>query len=228
MNQISAMFRMFYEPGASFRDLKERPASWLPLVLTIVLSMGVFYWFYATVDFSWLVERMMSAQPDLKPEQREAMQAAMTREIMMYSTLIGVLLATPGFFAIHAVYLLIASKMIDGGLNFVNSFHLAVWSSVPGLLAFPLMALQVATGHGQVGMEDLNMLSLNFLIAHQPIGAKWASFFNSLSVPHFWSIATATIGLKVWTGKSAASCFTIAVLPYAVIYGLWAAKNLFF
>lgn len=228
MNQISAMFRMFYEPSASFRELKERPASWLLLLLTIVLSVGVFYWYYATVDFSWLVERMISAQPELKPEQREAMQAAMTREMMMYSTLIGVLLATPAVYALHAVYLLIATKVMDGALDFTRSFHLAVWSSVPGLLVFPLMALQVATGKGQVGMEDLNMLSLNYLLTHLPMNATWASFFNSLSVPHFWSVALATIGLKVWTERSTASCFTVAVLPYAVIYGLWAVKNLVF
>ncbi|TXI94963.1 MAG: hypothetical protein E6Q34_03820, partial [Burkholderiaceae bacterium] len=120
MNQLSAMLGMFYEPSASFRDLKDRPASWLPLALTLILSLGVFYWFYVTVDFAWLVDRMMSAQPDMKPEQREAMQNFMKRDTMMYSTLIGVLIVTPIIYALHAIYLLIASRVIDGGLNFMN------------------------------------------------------------------------------------------------------------
>ncbi|WMW81284.1 YIP1 family protein [Undibacterium cyanobacteriorum] len=228
MNQISAIFRMFYEPSAAFRDLKEKPAAWLVLVMTIVLTIGVFVWYYTTVDFPWLVERFISAQPDMKPEVRESMPTFMNRNTMMYSTLIWVLIATPVFYALHGLYFLIASRITDGGLNFKRSFHLAIWASVPALLGIPLMALQVATGHGQVGMEDLNMLSLNYLVTHLPMGDKWTSFFNSLSVLHFWSIFVAASGIKVWTEKSIATSLTIAALPYAVIYGLWAAKNAFF
>lgn len=228
MNQASAIFRMFYEPGAAFRDLKEKPAAWLVLGLTIALTIGVFVWYYMTVDFPWLIERFISAQPDIKPEARESMQTFMNRNTMMYSTIIGALVATPFFYALHGWYFLMASKITDGGLNFMRSFHLAIWSSAPALLGIPLMALQVATGHGQVGMEDLNMLSLNYLVTHLPMGDKWASFFNSLSVLHFWSIFVAAAGIKVWTEKSIATSLTIAALPYAVIYGLWAAKNAFF
>ena len=52
--------------------------------------------------------------------------------------------------------------------------------------------------------------------------------FNSFSVLHFWSIFVAAAGIKVWAEKSIATSLTIAALPYAVIYGLWAAKNAFF
>jgi hypothetical protein len=39
-----------------------------------------------------------------------------------------------------------------------------------------------------------------------------------------WSIALAVIGLKAWTGRPTSTCVTVAVLPYVIVYGLWAAK----
>jgi hypothetical protein len=43
----------------------------------------------------------------------------------------------------------------------------------------------------------------------------------------FWSIVLAVIGLKAWTGRSTGTCVTVAILPYLIIYGLWAAKIAF-
>ena len=88
----------------------------------------------------------------------------------------------------------------------------------------PLMALQIMTSGGRVAMEDLSMVSLNFLLLHLPVGHPWAGFFNSLDVPLLWSIVLTVIGLRVWTGRSLATCITVSVLPLVVIFGLWAAK----
>jgi hypothetical protein len=42
-----------------------------------------------------------------------------------------------------------------------------------------------------------------------------------------WSIALAVLGLKAWTGRSTGACVTVAVLPYVLVYGIWAAKIAF-
>ena len=39
----------------------------------MVTTIAMMYWYYATVDYPWLLERTLSTTPDAKPEQREAM-----------------------------------------------------------------------------------------------------------------------------------------------------------
>jgi hypothetical protein len=226
-NAISVLAKVFYEPKSAFESLKEKPAAWLPLALIILGSMIVFYWYYSTVDFPWLLDHTLSAQPDLKPEAKAAMASFMTKNTMMYSTLGGVLIATPIIYAVFALYYFIASKVLGSEVSYGKWFHFTIWISVPALLGLPLMALQVATGHGQVAMEDLNMLSMNYLIAHAQLGTPWASFLNNLSLPTLWTVFLSFVGLRVWTGRGTGACAFAAVLPYAFFYGGWALKIAF-
>lgn len=226
-NAMSVLAKLFFEPKVAFVALKEKPAAWLPLALIILGSMIVFYWYYATVDFSWLIEHTLASQPDLKPEARAAMTSFMTRNAMMYSTLGGVLIMTPVIYAIFALYYWVAAKVLGSELSYGKWFHFTVWISVPVLLGLPLMAIQVATGHGQVAMEDLNMLSMNYLIGHAPLGSAWASFLNNLSLTTLWTALLSFVGLRVWTGRSTGACIIAALLPYVFFYGGWALKIAF-
>lgn len=226
-SKLSTLFQVFYEPKAAFTALKEKPAAWLPLALMMLGSLSVFYWYFSTVDFAWLLDHTLSSQADLKPEAREAMAKFMTRDTMMYSTLGGVLIGTPLIFAVFALYYFIASKVLGSNLGYGKWFHFTVWISVPTLLGLPLMAVQVATGHGQISMEDLNMLSLNYLTVHAPIGTPWASFLNNLSLPALWTMFVSFVGLRVWTERSTNACAFAAILPYAFFYGGWALKIAF-
>jgi hypothetical protein len=226
-NAISTLAKVFYEPKSAFESLKEKPAAWLPLALIILGSMMVFYWYYATVDFPWLVDHTLSAQPDLKPDAKAAMAGFMTKNTMMYSTLGGLLIATPIVFALFGLYYWLAAKVMGSEIGYGKWFHFAIWISVPTLLGLPLMALQIATGHGQISTEDLNMLSMNYLTVHAPLDAPWSGILNNLSLTTFWTLFLSFVGLRVWTGRSATACALAAVLPYALVYGGWALKIAF-
>ncbi len=223
--QFFQIANIFFEPRAAFTSLKEKPASWLVLILMILASMGVHYWYFATVDFSWLMDHTFSSQPDIKPEAREAIAKFMTRDTMMYSSLAMLAIGTLVINAVIALYYFIASKVLGSSIGYGKWFHFAVWVSVPMLLSIPLMALQVATGHGQVGLEELNMLSTNFLFVHAPLGTPWASLLNNLSMYHFWTVFLSFVGLRVWTERSNNACAIAAALPYVLIFGGWALKT---
>lgn len=224
-SQISHLIQLFYEPKAAFTSLKEKPASWLVLVITILGLLAIFYWYFSTVDFPWMIDRMLSAQPDLKPEAREEMSKIMTRDTMMYFTLGGALFTTPIIFALFALYYFIASKVMGSSISYGKWFHFSVWVSVPSLLGFPLMALQVATGNGQIGMEDLNMLSVNYLFVQAPVTSPWANLLNSLSLPYIWTAFLSFVGMRVWTEASVRACAIAAALPYVFMYGGMALKT---
>ena len=215
------------EPTSTFARLKDKTRAWLPLFILIALSVGIMVWWISTLDFPWLVEHTVAAQPKATPEMRAAMEKFMTPTSMMWSSVIGAVLGTLVAMAVSALYYLVAGKIMGVPIGFGKWFGFSVWTSVPRLLTVPLSALQIMTSNGRLAPEDLNMASLNYLIFHLPVTHPWASLVGSMDLTMFWSIALAVLGLKAWTGRSTGTCVIVAVLPYLIIYGLWAAKIAF-
>jgi hypothetical protein len=222
------MGNVILEPSSTFTRLKDKPNAWVPLVLLIVLTVAVSYWWVSTEDFGWLVDHMISSKANIKEEQRAAMARFMTPTSMMWTSAGGAVLGTVVVFAVVALYYSIASRVIDAPVSYGRWFAFAVWVSVPRLLAIPLTAVQIMTSSGRLAPEDLNMVSLNYLLFHLPQSNAWASMASNVDLTSIWTIALATIGLKAWTGRSTGTCVTVAILPYLLIYGLWAAKIVIF
>ncbi|HEY0589713.1 MAG TPA: YIP1 family protein [Pseudoduganella sp.] len=224
-NNVAAIpFQMFYEPGKAFTALREKSHAWLPLLALMIGSAAMMYWYFQTVDFPWMMEQTAAANPDLTDEQREAMKSMMSPATMTWTTLGGILIGTPLIYAVYALYFLLAGKFLGSEISYGKWFALTVWTSLPRLLVLPLMALQIMTSGGRVAMEDLSMVSLNFLLFQLPAGHPWAGLLSNIDLPLLWSAALTVVGLRVWTGRSLATCITIAVLPLALIFGVWAAK----
>jgi hypothetical protein len=215
------------EPSPTFARLKAKTSAWLPLLVLILLSLAIMYWWVTTLDFGWLREHMLSAQGNAKPEMRAAMERSLTPTSMLWMSGIGAVAGTLVALAVSALYYLVASKVMGVPIGYGKWFGFSVWTSVPRLLTLPLSALQIMTSHGRLAPEDLNMVSLNYLMFHLPLTNPWASLLGSLDLSMFWSIVLAVIGLKAWTGRSTGTCVTVALLPYVIVYGLWAAKIAF-
>jgi hypothetical protein len=215
------------EPTPTFARLKDKTRAWLPLLILIVLSAGIMVWWISTLDFPWLIEHTVAAQPKATPEMRAAMEKFMTPTSMLWTSVIGAVVGTLLITAVSALYYLVAGKIMGVPIGFGKWFGFSVWTSVPRLLTVPLSALQIMTSNGRLAPEDLNMASLNYLIFHLPVTHPWASLVGSMDLTMFWSIALAVLGLKAWTGRSTGTCVIVAVLPYLIIYGLWAAKIAF-
>jgi hypothetical protein len=227
-NTINTIGQIFYEPATAFASIKEQPRSWVPLLAMIVLTAGVMYWYLATVDFAWLVNRMIESNPGTTAEGRAMMEKTLTKNVMMGTTLGSVAIMTPVMCALTALYFVIASKFIGSDIKFGKWFAFSAWAKLPALLTLPLMALQILSGKGQVAMEQLNMMSLNFLVFQLPQSHKWATFLTSLDLTTIWTTAITVIGLRVWTGRSMSTCVTVGVLPVVLVYGLWAVKLMVF
>ena len=215
------------EPSPTFARLKDKTRAWVPLAVLILLTLAISYWYIATLDFAWFREHMLAVRGTVKPEERAALDHFFARDRMLWTLGIGTLVGTPVVYALTAVYYLLAGKIMGAGIGYGKWFGFAAWTSIPRLLALPLMALQIATSGGRLTMEDANMVSLNYLLLHLPLSSPWASFATNLDLTSLWTMALAAIGLKAWTGRSTAACTFAAVLPYVLVYGIWAAKIAF-
>jgi hypothetical protein len=214
-------------PSTTFARLKDKPRPFIPLLVLILLTLAVSFWYISSLDFAWFREHMLAAQGPMKPEARAAMAQFLTPKTMMWSSGAGAVLGTPLICAIVALYYLLAGKVMGTGIGYGKWFGFAVWTSIPRLLTVPLSALQILTSGGRLAPEDMNMVSLNYLLLHVPMSSPWFGFATNLDLTSVWSIALAVLGLKAWTGRSTAACVTVAVLPYVLVYGIWAAKIAF-
>jgi hypothetical protein len=53
--------------------------------------------------------------------------------------------------------------------------------------------------------------------------SPWHMLLSTLNVFMLWSIVIAVVGFGRWTGKGQGTSIAVAVLPYVVIFGGWAA-----
>jgi hypothetical protein len=168
-------------------------------------------WWVNSTDFVWLREHVMIGQGDAKPEIRAAMEHSLTPTFLMWSTGLTTVLGTPVVFAVSALYYFLAGKVMGAPIGFGKWFGFAAWVNVPRLLTVPLSALQI----------------LNYLVFHLPPSNPWAGLLYSIDLPAIWTMVLSVIGLKVWTGRSTGACATAALIPWVIVYGLWAAKIAF-
>lgn len=226
MNNLAVSAALATAPSSAFAELRERPRFWFPLLLVILTTAGLTYWFYSVVDIDWLKETMFSNNPDLQalPEdKREAAMAMVQRGTMLWSSLIGICLAVPIVYLLEALYLLVAAKVTKIPLGFRHWFALACWTALPLLLGNVVAAiLLLLADNAQISPSVLQPLSLNELLFHVPEGGQGYNLLASLGIPAFLSWVLAIIGVRTWSQRSWGFSATIVLLPWFVIYGLWA------
>jgi len=224
MEALKNIGLLFVEPGKAMEAVRARSMLVLPLVLLLVGTAAVQLWYYQTVDFPWLLDHMFGAQSGMDPDQAEAAKKFMTPGMMAGSSVAGTLIVLPLMLLLQAVYLLLAARVVGNDLPFGKWFAFATWTSVPSLLLIPVMAARILTTRGgQLAPEALNPLTLNSLVFHVPTGTPYFTLLSSINVVMVWSIVVAAIGFGRWTGKGAGTSYTVAALPYVVIFGAWAA-----
>lgn len=225
ISPLNTFVAMFAEPGRAFAAVQQRSMVWLPLALIMLGSGALFFWYFQVVDFAWLQDRMVAAMPDA--QGREAAKQFMTKNAMQVSTLGGTLISFPLIFSVTAVYFLIVAKVRNLDLGFTKWFSFVSWASLPTLLILPLGAMQILlTSNGQLGLDQLNPVSLNQLFFHIEMGKPWASLLESINITSLWSAVLMVVGFQVWSKASRTTSILVVALPYAVIYGVWIAISL--
>lgn len=221
---VGAFTSMFYEPTATFQRLEARPKGWFPTLVLMVSTAALTLWYFSMVDFAWLLDQMLAI---MKPEEREQAAKFMSKTMLQVSSLVSALLMLPLFFAIMGVYLMIVSKALSQGMSFGKGFALAAWSSVPGILLFPLGAMQILmASSGQLGFSGLNPVSLNQLLFHYDMTHPLATLMDTLNLTTFWSMFLLVIGFQVWAKLKRSTAILVVLIPYVLIYGLWFAYGM--
>jgi hypothetical protein len=226
MNNLALSVALATAPSSAFEELRARPRFWFPLLVLVLSTAAVMYWYYSTVDIEWLKDVMFSNNPDVQklPEaERAARMAMLSRNTLLFGSVVGSIIGLPIVFLLSALYLLLAAKVTKLSPGFKHWFAFSCWTSLPLLLSTVVAAIfLIISDTAQVAPGVLQPLSLDELLFHRPFGSPGQSLLASLSIPSVLSWILMIIGVKVWSQRSWAFSAIFILLPAVVIYGIWA------
>ena len=226
MNNLALSVALATAPASAFAELRERPRFWFPLLLVVLTTAGLTYWYYAIVDIDWLKDLLLSNDANFQKgneEQRAATLGMFDRKTMLWGSLVGTFVMLPVVFVLQALYLLLAAKVTNLSQGFKHWFALVSWTALPVLLTNLIAAIMLLMSDtSQIAPGALQPLSLDELLFHMPPGSPGQTLIASLGIPAFLSWALAIIGVREWSQRSWAFSAVVVLLPWVIIYGVWA------
>ncbi len=221
-----ALFSIFTEPRKVFDAIPRRTMALLPLLLAVAGNVAVWVWYYQTVDFAWLQERLIAQNADLTdPAARDAAKLVLTPASLLTMSIASAVIVMPALLAVLALYFLVAGRTLGQGRSYPQWFGFVAWATAPALLLLPVMALQILLArNGQLAPEALNPLSLNNLVFSVGADSPWRGLLDSINLTTLWSAGLLAYGLRLWTDRPWSTVIPAALLPFAVVYGAWAAR----
>ncbi len=126
-------------------------------------------------------------------------------------------------YTIQATYLHLANKLTTGAeIGFGQWFSFSVWTAFVGVFgALAAFVVIFMADSNQLAGDKLQVLSLNSLIVHASPDDPLFTWANSLTLINFWTLFLMSIGYASWTGATMVKSTIIAVLPWALIFGVW-------
>ena len=225
-SMFNAMVDIVAAPGKALDEIKSHTAwLWWPLLISILLASGLMLYYYNWVDFEWLVEETIRQVPaEDRAEAAGPIRQFMSVGTTSWTSVAAIALVSLVIYTLQATYLHLANKLTTGAeIGFGQWFSFSVWTAFVGvfgtLAAFVVIFM---ADSNQLAGEKLQVLSMNSLFIHASPGDPLFTWGNSLSLVNFWMLFLMSIGYARWTGATIVKSTIIAVLPWALIFGVWA------
>lgn len=230
-NPIQALQDMFLKPNRVFATIaKTHNWSWIPfLVLSFSAAVPV-YFYFTSIDFNWYRELIIqSTAGDMSPAELDMMRNSMQQGQILWVSVIGVILSSIIANAVLAAYLYFATRNDEECVQgFTDWYGFTWWINMPSLV-FNILAFLIVlfAANDQLFPTALGPTSLAFIFSVD-LTSSWFSLAQSIRLEIIWVIYLMAVGISQWTQYSSRKSYVIAILPFALIWTLWAGINLFF
>lgn len=233
MNTLGMLSALLFEPRKAFAEVDARPRYWVPLLVVIATAVAIAVWYRSVVDIEWVTDRAIrssSFAKNLTEAQIETavQRSADNRTLGTVTTLLGAPIVIVCIGLLSALYLLIAGKITGVRRSFRHWFAFTWWAGLPGalltFLASAFVLLSATTT--QIDQADLKPLSLNALLVQKTFEQPGYTLFSSIDLIQLFSLYLSIVGVRAWSGRSWLFSSLFALLPYVLIYGIWAFISL--
>ena len=219
---MSHLVDIFLQPGKVFADLKEKPTFILPMALVTIGTAVMMFLYYQKVDSAWLIEHMLSANPEMTAKDAaQAKQMTPGAKMMSYITAGSTLVFVPVVMLIYALYYMLAGKVAGHSISFKHGVSLVSWSGMPTLISIIVVLIGVFMMEPQTSLESLQLLNLDPLLVELPVDSHWSSLAKSFSLLTPWMIFLSALGWRLWGKTGWGEALAVVLLPSIVIYGVW-------
>ena len=223
---FNAMVDIIASPGKALDEVKSHTSwLWWPLLISIGLACGLFIYYFSWVDFPWLIEETIRQIPaENRADSADAVRQFMSPGTSTWTTLAAVVIMTFIIYTIQSTYLHLANKLTAGAdIGWGQWFSFSTWTAFVGVLGtLAAFVMIMMAENNQLATTDLQPLSLNSLLIHANSAEGWGKWGSSLSLINFWMLFLMSIGFASWTNTPILKSTIIAVLPWALIFGIWA------
>lgn len=230
-NAWDTLINILVAPGTACDDIvRRRRMASLPLALLILSFAALWVYYYANVDFGWLLERMVDSSMTRMQEgvsrqdvetRMEDLSASLMCALMLFAGLTSIMM----ILAFRAVYLFILSRLLsDRHTGIATWMSLSIWAAVPTALSSAIALIYIMFRDVSYLMpEDVAVASVNNLLLHLSSTDQWAPLATSLDVFLGWNAAILGIGFSRWTGTAWWVGQLVGFFPFVLIYAIWAA-----
>ena len=219
---IQNLIDIFAAPGQVFPRLLTKPTVLLPLLLVVLAVSSIQVGYIVTSDRNFLIDQLVDQALATSASVRES-EIRPVYENLNPAVLIGSAAVSTAVFLcvislLTAMYLNFVSKFGFEGRTYKQWFSLVCWTSMPTLLIALAAWVTMAIGNGQVSLTALQPLSLDYLLNLN----SGKQLLQNLSLPGFWSMGLLVLGYQHFTGSRLGKAALITLLPYVLLYGIWA------
>jgi hypothetical protein len=225
LSSLSILTNIITAPLQAFAAIKERPTSWLPLLILIVSYSAVTGAYITSVDLPWMLDQSLQQAQGIPQAQRDqALQAALKISPSVYAAIYIVVFAIliPVVFAVTALYSSAVSFATGDGVKFKQWFALASWCAIP--VVFGIVAALVHVLGGDVRFarqEELNPFSFgNLLGVDMANVTRLHRVLLSLDPTVVWWLVLSIVGYQTFTKRSLAFSAAVVLGPIAVIIAI--------
>jgi len=224
---FNAMTDIVTSPGRALDEVRNHTAwLWWPLLTSILVACAAFVYYYSWVDFEWLVDQTIAAVPvEDRADSEDAIRGFMSPTSSIVTTVLAIAVMTFLIYGIQAGYLHLAAKLASSAeISFGQWFSFSAWTAFVGVIgSLAIFVVILMADSNQIAQDQLSPFSMNTLFIHARMGDPWFNWGNSLGLVNFWMLGLMSIGFARWTGEAIVKSTVIAVLPWAAIFGIWAA-----
>lgn len=206
-------------PGEAFRELRERPSKLFPLLLILLGTASVMFWYFTIVDFEWYIDDTLSLR-DLSAEEMEAAREQMSSMSRSTFRLISTIASCFGLifvYILQAGYLSLVSALGGGSEKFSHWFSLVLWTALPYIFSIVGMVVTILLSpNGQLGAYELDPLTFANL-GMQSSNDSLTTIFQTLNLTMFWSMSLTVMGYKQWMDCGLIKALAVILAPYLLI-----------
>lgn len=229
-NRFTTVLNVFVSPAEVFATLKGKPTILFPVLLLITSYVGIYSWYFSTVDFSWLVEQIITRMGDRPLDELDATRKAfesMSSTGMAVTNNVSIVVMLLLISSIQAGYLSLVSAITGNSFRFRHWFSLTSWTNLTGLLAVVAIAINILmSNNGQISIYDINSLSFSGLGLDAGGNTSLQALFDTLNLATIWSLGLMVAGYQHWIEPGYVKAALIVLTPHVLIYGIWAAVAL--